>query len=84
MGIIFKSDYFEIYVFGKDHKPAHFHVYFPRKANPKGFVKVEIETDQIIEIENVSRKKLKQLESFLTEERKEMLKKEWEAFHGKI
>lgn len=82
MGMIFKSDFFEIHVFSKDHKPSHFHVYFPKKSNASGFVKIQFDGLEIIDLENVSRKDIEKLEKFLTKSRIEMLKSEWENFHG--
>lgn len=82
MGRIFKSDHFEIYVFSNDHRPSHFHVYFPKKENAKGFLKVKFENLEAIDLENVSRSDIKKIEKFLTQDRIEILKSEWENFHG--
>ena len=88
MGKVFKHDFFEVYVFTKDHGPAHFHVYFPKKSNAVGFIKVLLERNsedlEIMDLENVGQKDLGKLEKFLTKQRIEILISEWEGFHGEI
>ena len=83
MGKILVHDFFEIYIFSKDHLPSHIHVYFPKKNNFSGHVKIEIETLEVIELENISRKDLKKVLTFLTIKRVLVLKEEWERLHGK-
>lgn len=82
MGKILIHDLFEIYIFTKDHLPSHFHVYFPKKGNYKGHVKIEMDSLEVIELDGISRKDLSKLRSFLTQERIETLKDEWERLHG--
>lgn len=81
MGKILWSDFFEIYIFTKDHKPAHFHVYFPKKANHNGHVKIDISSLEVLDLDNVSQKDLDKLGNFLTDERIKILLAEWERFH---
>ena len=81
VGKVLWSDFFEIHVFSRDHKPAHFHVYFPKKSNSKGNVKIEIETLDVVDLDNVSQKDLNKLSDFLTEERINLILAEWERFH---
>ena len=82
MGKIFKSDFFEIYVFSRDHLPSHCHIYFPKKSNQKGFLKIELNDElEVLDLNNISAKDIKKIEAFLTEDRISILKEKWEEFH---
>ena len=81
MGRILWHDFFEIHIFSRDHDPAHFHVYFPKKNNFKGNVKIDINTLEVLELDGISRKDLSRLLDFLTPTRVEILKEEWERLH---
>ena len=82
MGRILFSDNFEIYVFSRDHRPAHFHVYFPKKKDHKAFLKIELnETLDIIDLENISQRDVDRLAKFLTDDRIKLILEEWERFH---
>ncbi|MCB9063280.1 MAG: DUF4160 domain-containing protein [Halobacteriovoraceae bacterium] len=83
MGKVFWHDHFEVYVFSRDHNPPHCHIYFPKKSNYKGFLKIDLQNFEVIDLEGISKKDFKLIQNFLTEERIKILMDEWERFHGK-
>lgn len=75
------KDGLKVYVLPKDHRPAHVHVYWPRKKNWEAAAKLTIEDAEVMESEGFSKNDLKQIVEFIRS-RKNDLKEAWNELEG--
>lgn len=75
------GDGVKVYVFPKDHRPAHVHIYWPRKKNPEAWAKIVIATGEVLECEGFTQSDIKRILKFIAE-RKQDLEEAWYELEG--
>lgn len=75
MPIIIRTKNLKIFIYVKDHKPAHVHV-----IGPDAEAKIDIDTFQCLSVHGFSKKDVNQIIKFL-KSNKELLIEAWKDYH---